>query len=207
MGRSDETFHVPEVTLGEPGQRERSPQRGKAVRDRDAENARSEGLGMVLAIGVLILADMAVVGALLWNQANVGYLLLPIFALPVVLVWLIMRLIWWPCRRRFPARPVRPGAEHRTFQSARVGLFGGFNNCLVIQSDDEHVHLSLMPPFSALAPGRVSIPRSALASFERRKFVNDMLVGRAEGVRLALPAWVGRGGAGESTRATTERVA
>ncbi len=58
----------------------------------------------------------------------------------VVIVWAIVHTGWrsWP--QEFPARPPRPDAVSRRFQSLRLGIMNfGFSFTVVV--DEAHLHL------------------------------------------------------------------
>ncbi len=116
----------------------------------------------------------------------------------VIGVWTIAFLAiahatgWRRLAGRFPARPILPESV-RGIASITLGSWGNYNNCVLWASDDEHLHLRLMPGFNlfhapisipwAMAPGITMIERGM-----RRGWV---LV-RVGGERLTLPGKVVR---------------
>ncbi|MCA9286413.1 MAG: hypothetical protein KDA22_14400 [Phycisphaerales bacterium] len=202
MRKGDERFEVPEATLPSAEDASRASNTRPLGAGRSPE--RLEGLGLALGIGLLMLVDVVIVVVLMRGSGHVALVVPLVLVIPLAFVWLLMRLLWRPLIRRFPAQPVAPNATRRSFQSARLGLLGGFNNCLVIESDADHVHLRLMLPFGWMAPGTASIPRAKLDALARHRFFGDHLVGQIDGLRVFLPAWVGRAaGAERSLDGTT----
>jgi len=77
----------------------------------------------------------------------------------VVLVMYLMQHFsgWSRLARAFPARPPAPDARGGL---SSIGFYSwcNYNNCILWKSDAEHLHLSILPPFSWMYHPPMSIP-------------------------------------------------
>lgn len=157
------------------------------------------GFGLLLGFDLVIVIALVVgTGGVWWHGPLIG---LSMLVLPAVAIWLMMRILWRPWVRRFPAQPVRSDeAVTRGMQSFAFSWFARFNNCLVIAADSEHLHIQLMRPFRWLARGRVSVPWRLVEDVQPARWPGlsrALIAGR----RVSGPTWcLSVGGEGPQRR-------
>lgn len=76
---------------------------------------------------------------------------------------------WRRLAREFPGRP--PAADARGgLTSVGFRALGKYNNCVLWKSDDEALHLRLMPPFNLMGHPPMSIPWAAVEIVKPKSF-------------------------------------
>jgi len=147
------------------------------------------------AFTILMILPLPVIVALMIGTgvppSRILLLAAVIVIVPVISLWLVVRLLWEPYRRRFPALHPTERVRWKRLQIVRLGLLGGFNHCVDVGADDRHVHLSLMMPLRLFARP-MSIPRDEIewGGRERPRSIFGMARVRVAGKRCWLPAWV-----------------
>jgi len=165
--------------------------------DRDAEahcrptESSPEGFAIAILALVPIVMAIAIIFGTGSPPANAPVVVLALLGFPVALLWIVIRLLWEPFRRRFPAVKPTDDVSWRRLQIVRLGPLGGFNHCVEIGADADHVHLRLMAPLGWISRP-MSIPRSAIERPDGAppKNLFGMAKVRILGKRSRLPAWV-----------------
>jgi hypothetical protein len=130
-------------------------------------------MGVLLAVGLpwqLIVLMLA---------ALVGFLAL--------VFWLLVRVLWKPMERLYPAQPILPGAVSKSWQSFAFGPLSRLNNCLTIVADERHLHLQPLAPMQWLGAGWLSLPLDRMTDI-RPGLLGQMTAG-LDGRTIAGPAW------------------
>lgn len=134
---------------------------------------------------VILVAILLAFNVQMWIVAAivVGKWVLPIVVLPV-----IVRLLWTPIVRHFPAQPIGEGAVSRSFQSVAFGLVNRWNHCLTITVDEDHLHIQPLALFRWFGARPMSIPFESIENVERSR-LPGYLRGMIGPYRLTGPKW------------------
>lgn len=164
-------------------------------RDEDACRPPSaiEGWLLILLALPMPLLVIAIVASGM-PPLHVGLIIAGLAAFSVVVFWSLVRVLWEPYRRRYPAVRPTEATVWESMQIVRLGLVGGFNHCVIVGSDTAHVHLRLMLPFGWFARP-MSIPRAEIewdGDGPMPKSTFGMAKVRLAGRRSRLPMWVFR---------------
>jgi hypothetical protein len=143
------------------------------------------GLAVLLLFETaFIAAIMLIVGASLLMTAGMVAL---VNAILVFTLLVITRWMWVPWQRRYPPLPIKDDAVTRTWQSFVFGYLGGFNHCLSLTADSDHLHLHPFLPLKWFGAQRISLP------WDRMTHIKPSLLGtmsaRIDGRRINGPAW------------------
>ncbi len=79
-------------------------------------------------------------------------------ALAATIIWTVLRLIWRPMERNWPAIEPAPDAVRRNFQSFRFGA-SNFGGCIHVAADESHLHLIPARFLQWFGIGPISVPR------------------------------------------------
>jgi hypothetical protein len=130
---------------------------------------------IILLVGVILLADTMIIGAMLAVGGST----------------------WRGFARYFPEQAELAGAERKTWQTIRLGCFN-WGGCFEISIDSEHVHLRPGARIGRFIGRSVaSIPLAAFGQLKsgagddsRRARRSDSRELRLAGQRVLLPRWV-----------------
>lgn len=134
---------------------------------------------------VILVAILLALSVPEWIVAAIvaGKWLLPVIVLPV-----IVRFMWSPIARHFPAQPVGEGAVSRSFQSFAFGLVNRWNHCLTITVDASYLHIQPLELFRWFGARAMSIPFDAIENVQPSR-LSGFLRGSAGPYRLTGPNW------------------
>lgn len=108
------------------------------------------------------------------------------------LVYLLTRFLisamWSTLSSRYPARPILPSAVSKGWQSIALHGWMGFNNCLTISVDEQHLHLIPWRIVRALGAPPVSIPWDVITDV-RPSWPKAYSKARVGGTAIQAPAW------------------
>jgi hypothetical protein len=120
-------------------------------------------------------------------------LLVPLFILGTLVVTagvirVFLKSLWSPMASRYPARPVLASAISRGCQSITLHGWAGFNGCLTIAVDEQHLHVIPWRMLHFIGATPISIPWDAITDVRPSwpKSYSKALVG---GVKFQAPAW------------------
>lgn len=119
-------------------------------------------------------------------------ILLPIIAGSIVFTCLLVRFIistlWSTLSSRYPAHPVLPSAVSKGWQSITLHGWAGFNNCLTISVDEDHLHLIPWRMIRAFGAPPVSIPWGVITDVQPA-WPKAYSKARVGGTTMHAPAW------------------
>jgi hypothetical protein len=142
-------------------------------------------LGVLIALGVPWEVIALIFGSLLVITAGV--------------FWLIVRVLWKPLQRRYPAQPVLAGAVSKSWQSFGFGPLMRLSNCLTIVADERHLHLTPFTPMRWVGAGTVSLPLDRISNVRTSPLTMRMLMtADLDGRSITGPAWCLRLAAGDA---------
>lgn len=99
---------------------------------------------------------------------------------------------WARLARRHPGAPPLPGAVRNGGSLSMGSRLCNYNLIVRFASDDDHLHISLAPPFGLMSHPPISIPWAAVEFVEggRRSLVLRRVELRVGAVRMWVPARV-----------------
>lgn len=119
-------------------------------------------------------------------------IVLPITVGGLGFTYLLARFIvsglWGTLSSRYPAHPVLPSAVTKGWQSIRLHGWAGFDRCLTISVDEQHLHLIPWRMIRAFGAPPVSIPWGVITEV-RPAWPKAYSKARVGGTTMHAPTW------------------
>ncbi len=109
-------------------------------------------------------------------------------ALLVLMMFAVVRMMWTPQARRFPAQPILSGAVARSGHSLAFGALCRFNGCITAVADARHLHLVPVAIFRWFGARRMSLPWTAISDV-RPFLISSYARAEVAGTDIIAPAW------------------
>ncbi|TVQ52381.1 MAG: hypothetical protein EA377_10365 [Phycisphaerales bacterium] len=121
-----------------------------------------------------------------WGKvAGMGFGLAALLAL---MMFAVVRILWTPQARRFPAQPILSDAMARSGHSLAFGALCRFNGCITAVVDSQHLHLVPVAVFRWFGAKRMSLPWTAIRDV-RPFLIPSYARAEVAGTAIIAPAW------------------
>lgn len=127
---------------------------------------------IMLIVGIMMVMDFIVVGALL--HASV-------------------QALFEPLSKKFPPKEMKEGVIEKSFQSLKVGIMN-YGLSVHLGVDDEHVHVVPALIFRWCGAKPSSVPISEVSTHKQLEGLRDskLVEGNVGGIQMSAPAWLFR---------------